>query len=86
MIISALITVVVYLAVPDILTPVETVLFLWAGYVVSLMTVFWVQERIEEIRAKRESLMITRNRRRHKVIDFPVRGRIKHIPAFKVAE
>ena len=74
----------VYLIVPDILTPIETVLFLWAAFVISIMVICWVQEQVQKIRAKRASLEIRKNRRRDKVIDFPMRGRVKHIPAFKV--
>ena len=84
MLTAVLISAAAYLIVPEILNPVETLLFLWAVFVVSAMCVFWVQEQIQKIRDKRDSLCIRKNRRREKVIDFPLQSRVKHIPAFKV--
>lgn len=86
MVTAAFISAVAYLIVPDILTPIETILFLWAVFVVSAMCIFWCEKQIKRIKDKRASLCIRKNRRREKVIDFPVHSRVKHIPAFKVAK
>ena len=84
MVVAAAISAVVYLIVPDILSPIETILFLWTVFILSSMCIFWIQEQIERIRTKRESLCIRKNRRSEKVIDFRMRSKTIYIPAFKV--
>ena len=87
LLLSAAISAGAYLILPDILSQAETILFLITGIVVSFMCICWIKDQIDHIQRKRRSLTIRKAKRRHeKVIDFPVRPRIKHIPAFKVAK
>ena len=82
---AAIATAVIYLNVPDIMTPPQTLLFLITIFGCSAYFIGWCFEQAERIQRKRRSLIIRKARRRHeKVIDFPVRSRTIHIPAFKV--
>ena len=83
-ILAAAISAGIYMIVPDILNPVETVLFLWTFFVIALLSLCWLQDQAEQIRTKRESLCIRKNRRSEKIVDFRMRSRVKYIPAFKV--
>ena len=87
LLLSATISAVIYLIVPDILSPIETILFLITGIVVSFMSICWIKDQIECIRRKRQSLTIRKTKQRcEKVIDFPIRPRTRIIPAFRVRE
>lgn len=82
---AAVVTAVVYLTAPDILTPVQTLLFLITVFGCSAYFIGWCFEQAELIRRKRRSLTIRKAKKRYeKVIDFPVRPRVKVIPAFRV--
>lgn len=82
---AAIVTAVIYLNAPDILTPMQTLLFLITIFGCSAYFIAWCFEQIDRVRRKRASLQIRKPRRRHeKIIDFPVRPRTRIIPAFKV--
>ena len=82
---AAIATAVIYLNVPDIMTPPQTLLFLITIFGCSAYFIGWCFEQIDRVKRKRASLKIRKPRRRHeKIIDFPVRSRTKIIPAFKV--
>jgi len=79
-------TAIIYLVTPDTMTRMQTLLFLLTIFGVMAYFIAWIDEQIQRIRHKRESLQIRKPKRRHeKVIDFPVRRNVRIIPAFKVA-
>lgn len=82
---AALATAIIYLSAPDILSRTQTLLFLITVFGVCAYVIAWCFEQVERIQRKRKSLTIRKAKKRYeKVIDFPVRPRIKYIPAFKV--
>lgn len=82
---ALLATVFIYLNVPDIMTPVETVLFMITVFGCSAYFIGFVFEQIERVKRKRRSLVIRQKKQRwEKIIDFRMRSNVKHIPAFPV--
>lgn len=80
-------TAVIYLATPDTMTRIQTLLFLLTIFGCTAYFIAWVDEQIRRIRRKRQSLIIRkRQRREDKIIDFRMRSRAKYIPAFPVLE
>ena len=82
---AAIATAVIYLSAPDILSPMQTLLFLITVFGACAYFIAFCFDQVERIQKKRRSLTIRKAKRRYeKVIDFPVRPRTKIIPAFKV--
>jgi len=81
--IAAVITVIVYLCTPNIMTQIETLLFLVTIFMASAYLVGIIDDQIQRIRRKRLSLRIRKQRK--KIIDFKMK-RIVHIPAYPVME
>lgn len=84
--IAATISGIVYLALPDILSPVETVVLLIGLYASMIALLLTIEEQIESVRTGRERLKIRKPGRDKKIVDFRVKSRVIHIPAYKVEE
>lgn len=82
---AAVATAIIYLHTPDILSRPETLLYLIVVFGCSAYFIGFIYEQIERVQRKRRSLVIRKKTRRlQKIIDFPIKSRIKHIPAFPV--
>lgn len=84
--IAATISGIVYLALPDVLSPVETVVLLIGLYAAVIALIITVEEQIEAVRTGRERLKIRKPGRDKKIVDFRVKSRAIRIPAYKVGE
>lgn len=84
--IAAITSGITYLLLPDILTPIETVMLLIGLYASMIALLLTIEEQIEAVRTGREQLKIRKPGRDKKIVDFRVKSRAIRIPAYKVGE
>lgn len=86
--IAAITSGITYLLLPDILTPIETVMLLIGLYASMIALLLTIEEQIEAVRTGRERLKIRKpgKDRSGKIVDFRLKSRAIHIPAYKVGE
>jgi len=83
-VVSLSVAVTSYLIAPDILTKVETVLFVAALTLLGCLAACQIRQWIEDVQERREELKIRKRRPTNKTVDFQIRRKQVRIPARKV--